>query len=511
MKFKKILAALLAIAVLSVFAVIPVSAAGEGSITITNTSKGQSFEIFKVLDLEITGTAPNQLYAYSIAAGWQDFFDELLTDAGIIETGDTATDVQAAAYIENLGADNSIAVKAFAEAVKDYIIREDISGAKYNASEEGNTTLIQNLDLGYYLVYPQGGLTAICSLTSTKPNTSIAMKSEYPTIDKNIVEGSNRLKESDYSIGDTITYELKLKVPDVSDYSAYTYVVKDTMSKGLTYTDDSVEIKINNGDFDNYSVRADGGNGSPTELTITFTNPLVDFAGYTPGDEIIITYTAKLNDDAIIGPGGNINSVTLTYSNDPRKEDSFKTTPPIITTVYSFEIDVEKVDEGDNNKKLQGVVFSLWTENPIEGVTPSTTKIEDKTLYQIGGNVATDEFGKLLFEGVKEGTYYLFEEQHLDGYNPLTGPIVIVITAQKDGDDNYTGEATYTVDGGTQKISSGGTVSLLVENKSGGLLPETGGIGTIMFTVVGAILMLGAAVAFIVYMKKRRSLESKNQ
>lgn len=504
MKLKKILSIILSVLVLCAFTVLPVSAAGEGSITITNTAKGQSFEIFKVMDLEITGTAPNQLYAYSIASDFQNLFNDLLVTAGVIESGDTATNVQAAAYIESLGADNSTAVKAFAEAVKDYVVENNITGATHNAAETGTTTLIENLDLGYYLVYPQDGLTAICSLTSTKPAASIAMKSEYPTIDKNIVEGSDRVKESDYSINDTIYYELKLKVPDVSDYSAYTYIVKDTMSKGLTFTTNSVAIKINNGDFSGFTAGTTGGNGSPTELTITFTNPLEDFANYTPGDEIIITYTAKLNEHAVIGPGGNPNSVDLTYSNDPRNEESTKTTPPSETIVYTFEIDVEKIDEG-NNKKLPGVIFSLWTENEIDGVTPSGTKLSGKTLYQIGANVTTDEYGKLLFEGLKEGTYYLFEEQELEGYNPLTGPIVIVITAQKDNDDKYTGEATYTVDGGTNQLSTNGTISLTVKNKSGGLLPETGGIGTIIFTVCGSILMLSAAAAFAVYMKKRRS------
>ena len=346
-------------------------------------------------------------------------------------------------------------------------------------------------------------------------NVTAEAKSSQPKIEKNIVEGTERVPETTASIGDTIQYELTTPVPTYTahvDDSKVVFKITDTMSKGLTYT----------GGFTVYGVNEEGSETSiedveqpavSTDDQTGITTIVMDF-NYTKiktYKSLRITYTAKLNEQAVIGTSGNSNEVVLSYSHDTSRIDESgkyqtKDTPKDETKVYTFGLDITKYELGDPNVTLPGAEFSLKTADnkqvyfrlKKENENIYTAIIADTQPEGAIATVTTIAGGKLIIEGLGEGTYTLTEEKAPQDYYIINKNITITITPEKNG-TTLTGNVTQ--DSGVSEGTLGKAYYVKgIENSPDYVLPITGGIGTILF---GLIAVLAAAVACVMLYKRR--------
>ena len=456
-----------------------------GQITINETVNGKTYDLFRVFNLTYVGEGPNQKVAYTINTNWADFFTGdgagyiVDTNTGNLNpiTVDGATDYK---YI-NITEDN---VADFAQAALAYAAAKS---ADKTVTAVATTTVVTNLPLGYYLVYPVGAgeiketFASLCSLTSTVPNGTVTVKATYPTIEK-----EDDAVSAD--VGRTVTYTIKGKVPDTTGFTTYTYKITDTMSKGLTFKKD---VKVTVGGTDvtnactiNYTPNEESATGF--ELTI----PVMNYRTKV-GAAITVTYSAVVNEKAVAKIEKN--SATLTYSNNPADSTKTTTTPADEETVYSSKIVIDKFETNNESTKLANATFVLYKKVTTEDASEATkmyykwNKTENKVGWVTDKTQATskttDSKGAASFDGLADGTYYLEETAAPTGYNLLEEPVEVVVN----------GENTEA------KLS----VTAKVANNTGALLPSTGGMGTTIFYVLGSILAVGAIVLLVT--KKRMS------
>ena len=479
-----------------------------GTITVNGTTAGKTYDIYKIFDLtgQDTSEPADSTYdkvSYTIDSDWVAFFigidapgagyivdtDSTNTLNSIVITNDDNT--KTIKYI-NITDDN---VKQFAQDALAWCA-DNTPLADKTADATGESLTFTDLPLGYYLVYPQGatdidtvsGYGSICSLTSTVPNGTVNIKATYPEITKTVDDQS-------VEVGQTVTYTITGQVPDTTGYSAYTYEVKDTMSNGLTFNEDIAQLSVQFGSTDITSQVNDTSNSNATityannGFTLTF--DMTKYQDYK-GQTITITYKALVNDNAVVTLTKN--SATLTYSKDPEHTDSTETTPPEVVEVYSSKIIIDKYDGADTSKttkladakfvlvKKDGGIEKFYKYTSVSGDTPSKVdwvdSIDDAT------EVATDNNGTAEFAGLEDGTYYLRETDSPVGYNMLAEDVEVIVTHGTAPDPD-------------SDLSIGVSVTSEIPNYSGTELPETGGIGTTIFYIIGAILLVGAAVLLI--------------
>jgi fimbrial isopeptide formation D2 family protein/LPXTG-motif cell wall-anchored protein len=264
----------------------------------------------------------------------------------------------------------------------------------------------------------------------------------------------------------------------------------DTMEAGLTFKTDSVVVKLANGtvvDAANYTVTVSPADGHTFD--VAFKNEFI--ATLAQGDKFTVYYSATLNENANIVTDGNDNTVYLSYG-----EDSTWETSEHKTTTFTWKIDVLKFTiDGENKVSLAGATFQLLDKDgnaikfsAVDGAAVPTYKVDAEGTIT---DITTDANGKFEIVGLDEGTYKLHEVSAPEGYNKLATDLDVVITSEYD-------EANLTA---TYKINNSEPVTIEVENKTGGLFPETGGIGTTIFYIVGGLLML---TAFVVLVSKKR-------
>ena len=263
------------------------------------------------------------------------------------------------------------------------------------------------------------------------------------------------------------------KVPDTTGYDTYTYEVKDNMSAGLTYNND-VKVTINDTDV-NCTTVEDAAITNGFHISINVKDQQANV-----GKDIVITYTATVNKDAVVGSAGNPNEAELIYSNDPSNAESKTTTPPEIVKVYTAKLIIDKVDgsadKDDPTAKLSGAKFVLKNSagkyyKYADDVVSWVDNLEDATV------VTTDTNGAASFNGLENGTYALVETEAPEGYNKLTKAISVTIDYKND--------------------TAGVGQTTQVANLTGTELPSTGGTGTAMFYIIGAIMVIGAGVVLI--------------
>lgn len=326
------------------------------------------------------------------------------------------------------------------------------------------------------------------------------------SIDKNIIENNTKKKTTVANIGDTINYEVTYSVP-VPENGLTELKIVDTMDKGLTFKNEASNITV---------INDKGAEGSEKKLTYNteYTVSLdeakntvtIDFAKYLNSlqknstETFTITYTVKLNENAVLGQTGNKNKVYLEYQNYGEKEP--KKTTDKDTTVFTYGIDLTKKGEGTD--VLEGVKFELTdSENQPVKVQKNGTN----EFYTPGGSsneVTTDANEKIYIRGLKPGTYKLTETKTNAGYVLLKDPVVIEIK-----DDNATGDATADVGSKPvtmqadqiNKTSATAEVPLTVVNSKGFNLPATGGRGIALFTIAGIAIV--AAAGSLLFMRKR--------
>lgn len=395
-----------------------------------------------------------------------------------------------------------------------------------------------NVDLsaGYYLLVDAGAVTgndaynsALLQVTN-KGDITIEKKYSVPAVDKGIVNGDSLVEADDVHIGDDVTFRLTGTLPsNYADYETYFYQFNDKLSNGLKYNGDAKVYVVNNGvkteitgsfTIDPASAATTGGG----TLTVTCNN-LKAIASVTKDSSIVVEYTAELTSAAEIGQPGNDNTVTLKYSNNPNYHEAG--TPPTGETpedkvlVFTYELDVTKIDGQDPSKKLKDAEFVLLNSDKnkvakvadgkfVEWVDVSNVTVNSDGTYPADYTLkSATTTGFFSIAGLDAGTYYLKETKAPAGYNLLKDPIKIVITATLDNsEDNPALKGlTISVDDGTAQNGNldTGVVATDVKNNSGATLPETGGMGTTLFYVLGGVLVVGAVVLLVT--KKRMSAE----
>ncbi len=506
---KKLLAALLAVAMVCAMAVPALAAedatgtgatTGEGKITINNVITGQTYTIYRILNLEYH--AGTNAYRYTANDAWKDFINSRTGDLKLDEKTDAVTWI-------NANTDNDSAViQNFANAAGKYAKDHSIKAVKSIKAEgkEGhhgnadNSTSItfDNLPLGWYLVVSDLNDGVICSIGTTDPTVEIREKNSDSTLDKHILEGNELKTANNAGIGDTVNFQIDILVKDGQPRN---YVVHDKMSKGLTFNGTVSVFLLRHSDPDASGVLASGYKLVTTNNTdgCTFEVQFED-GTLKPNDAVTISYTATVNDKAVIAGSGNTNEAYLEYNN--------KTTVKHTTTTYVWEMGVRKfanLGKDKENTPLADAEFQLYkmdgtTKKYATFVATST----DSNVYKLTGweadatkatTVKTPADGNIKFEGLDAGTYYLEETAAPVGYNKLTDPIKVEIKSTLPAAG---GTASYTV---TYNDTTPTDHIVRVENKAGAVLPSTGGMGTTLFYVVGGGLMVAAIVLLVT--KKR--------
>ena len=473
MKHVKKLASVLLALVMALALTATAFAEGEtGSITINDAVVGQTYTIYQILDLESYNASANA-YAYKATTAWNTFIN---SDA----IKGTYVEVDAQGYVTwKNGADAA----AFAKAAQKYAKDNSITN---QGSVTATTTTVSftGLDLGYYLV--DTTLGTLCSLDTTNPNVVMEEKNEVPTNVKTVEEDStgNYGEKNDADIGQTVNFKSTI----TAQAGAENYVFHDTMSAGLTYTGvTGITLNGTAVDASNYTVVTEGLTDGCT-FEVRFTQVFCDTL--KANDQIVISYTATLNENAVIAGAGNPNTSKVSYGDS----SNTKYTPDSQTKTYTWDVDVFKYTmDGEKEKALAGATFNL--SKNADGSNPIALVSEGNNVYRVAKTgetgtvteITTDATGKFTIKGLDADTYYLTETAAPAGYNKLAGPVTIVIG--ENGVVNGTTEAPQGVD------------EVKVLNQSGTELPSTGGIGTTIFYVLGGVLVVGAAVLLVT--KKR--------
>lgn len=454
---------------------------GTGSITVDNPIEGQTYTAYKIFDVVYDEATPKH-YSYTIEGG-SEWFKTVETYANTEGSGLTLTLVKGTTtYV--VTTTDAFSAPPFADALK-----AAVNGKTGRTlAVAGGKATVTGLDLGYYFV--TSSTDALCNLTTTNPAVIIHDKNEMPFEKKD--------DKVSAEVGETVNYTIKGKVPDHTGFTKYTYLITDTMSEGLTFKQD-VTVTVGGTDVTSACTITYNVDNNANKFTVSI--PVRD---YTIGAEILVTYTALVNENAVAKISKN--SATLTYSNNPSDSTKTDTTATVEETVYSSKIAIEKVeklaaDATATPKKLKDAEFVLYKKAPTDADpnaiqyykkwddTDTTKAVSWVNTIAEATTVKTDENGEASFEGLANGTYYLVETKAPAGYNQLT-------EAQKV--EVHDGEHNAPVTSETQL-----TVTAKVENQAGTLLPSTGGMGTTIFYVLGAVLVVGAGVLLVT--KKRMS------
>ena len=551
--------------------------ASKGTLTVNNTVAGKTLDLYQIF----TATKNGDNVAYTLNSAYEGFFKNNTRIPGSESLTGEALSEAAYNYVkEQVGANGEAdAAKTFAKDVLGWILD---SSNNITATKTVNTTaistVVSDLAYGYYLVYPKGATdtstapgngnqtyTSAASLVNITADTAtINMKSNYPTVDKKIIpaqsgsgitvgaivdgswDGNHQLelddendpedtiaphgaadekKAGDFAIGDTITYQLTSKVPDMTGYNSYTFKFSDTLSKGLDLKEvlsvkvGDTTLKAGKTGTNTYALTYDK---TSRILTVTL-NDFYNSYKNRPGETITVVYTATLNKNAVIGMNPNTNKAVVEYSNDPATNGTGKSEPSIVD-VHTFDFTIYKYYLKDQNKTaLANAEFELYKANEAGDEADTSAKInivdEENGVYRqatadeakvtgfTSAKIVSDDDGKVLVKGLDAGTYYLRETKAPDGYNKLLSDIKVVIEANY---DTTTGKltkytVTYTYNGkpitvtNTDKSTS---PEVPVENKTGAQLPSTGSKGALMVTLAG-IVLFGALTASKAFGKKK--------
>lgn len=459
--------------------------------------QGQTINLYKLFDVTTSQSGETKNYAYTVNDTYKK---TLATTLGASADATNEVLVKKVSDLEQTpGAVQKFANDFTATALTEKLGATETSG-KIGTSK--NSFEFNSLKPGYYLVYVTGGKEIQSSLVTVDGTNEIKLKTEAPSITKTA-------NTDTVSIGQVVKYTVAGSVPDTTGYSEYVYKINDTLSNGLDFVNDANGTAVN---------------GNTVNVTVAFKDETVSPAGTTPttaslsgankrtmaldlsewvranqtnkGKEFTVTYYAKVNNKAVVTEK---NRAQLEYGNKPGETT---TTTPSEAKTPTYPLDINKTKKG-SDEKLAGAKFRLYSsevdanandESKAIKVSPVVAGVagnyvvdptSDNTVFESVASIEGQGYN-LHVNGLAEGTYYLVETEAPAGYNKLTAPIKVTIT--KTGDTEWTISKDGTEE--TDKIID-------VENSTGSLLPSTGGMGTIAFTVVAALLVLGVAVSFI--------------
>lgn len=525
------------------------ASAADYTITITKPEGDidRTYEAYQIFQGNLSGNTLSDI-EWGTGINGAAFLDELKKNAPFTSCTDAKTVAEKLATFEN----NSDGAVAFAKLAGKFLTTATGS-ATATSSATGKITVPA---AGYYLLKDVTDVTTphdALSLNILKvvQDVEVNPKADHPSVDKKIgTDISTGAAANTATIGDKVPFVIKSNVPKMQGYTKYFFVLNDSMTAGLTYNKD-VAIKIGA-----TTLAADAYDVVYDDTANTMKIVIKNFIQYKSeaGKDIVVTYSATLNEKADLTQAGNKNTVKLTYSNNPNVDykgdnepdttDPVGETPEHVTVTYSTKLQLTKVDGADPNEKLEGVEFQITgtsiktavskgdyfkqdaagtyyqlkdgtftdtapapeTESKYVSTSVKYAEVTDATeqtkMQKVTASGTTDANGLITFKGLGAGTYYITELKTLGGYNLLTAPITVTIT----------GTPSATGSGYSWSVSSNATfeddmVKLTVENNKGSVLPITGGIGTTIFYVIGGLLVCGAVVMAIT--KKKLSVEDK--
>ena len=453
-----------------------VKAAGTGKITISPANPNEEYKIYKILNLE-SYDETKQLYSYTKTGDQWDAFIDLAVTEGYLK-------INTDGYVTFSTTKGSPAdVREFARKALAYATDKKITETSTATTGPNETSVIvDGLDLGYYLVGSSMG--ALCSLDTAHPEVTINDKNKKPTVEKKIAlnnDINNLDSNNSANIGDDVIFQTTINVQP----GAKNYVLHDKMDVHLAYqcimdVHDNLSNLVDTTDF---VVKTDGlTDGCTFELSFTEAYYKKNRESIDTGNltQIYIKYLAKVKDNAVINEPMK-NTTHLTYG-----DNNTETNKPE-TTTKTFGIPIFKYT--NVNTPLAGAEFILSTDPNCVDDTKNlkfTKNTEGKYRYDKTGSTTLTSLdkgrdkGRIDVEGLKAGTYYLKETKAPDGYNLLKKPVTITIDS----------EGKIYVDG-SGEVNNG---DVRVQNNSGTLLPNTGGVGTTMIYLIGGVLVLGSGV-----------------
>lgn len=531
--FRRIGAILLAAALTLSLGAAAIAAEATYTITINNKAGGHTYEAYQIFSGDLEGSVLSNVQ-WGKGVDGAKLLTALKADGTIGSKFTNATGAADVAKAMNGTGNDSAEAQAFAQVVGQNLTAT-VSGT---SSQDGDVYKISSLEAGYYLVKDKDGTQGDQNDAYTRfvlevvKDVSADPKTGNVNVEKKVKEnvkytedkgyGAGYNDVADYSIGDTVPFELIGTLPaNYADYSSYDYEFHDTMSKGLTIDESSVKVTVDYTGKDitsSFTTKVTANSDGTTAIDVTCAD-LKKTDGLSSGSKIVVSYNAKLNKDAVVGLDGNPNEVYLTYSNNPNQGgtgDKGKT-PTDKVIVFTYELDTTKQD-GDTKAALADAQFVLY--KTVSGTNHYAT-VENGRLTgwttdrSKATTLVSDSKGLFKVAGLDDGSYALEETKAPAGYNLLTSPVTLTISATTDNGQNWAGVASaaltalkITIGGKTTDgDAKTGVVSATVDNNKGATLPTTGGIGTTIFYVIGSLLAAGAALLLIT--KKRIANKEK--
>lgn len=549
---KTLLRTILLVALLVALGTTTALAADNNTITISSETSGhtyQAYQVFAGTFSSTTGKLTNITWGSGVNGA--NLLTAIKADATY---GASFASCTTAADVAQVISTSYPASTAFANALAKLVSANLTTTHTDSGAPSGSYTYtISNLSDGYYFVNeaslgttPDNAYTKF--LLQVVDNVTVSAKTDKPAIALKVLENNDGTYKNtwndaaDYSIGTAVPYRIVSIVPDMTYYDTYYYHMTDTISSGSTFNAGSVKVYYVNSAGAMYDIETSTSTGaggteltsgytvSPTAggFTVTF-NDLSNVSGVPAlgGGYLVVEYTATLNSNASVqvpATPGNATEVYLTYSNNPNNADGSGTgvTPKDEVVVYTFRLTINKVDSSTPAVPLTGATFALFTDltNAATAAADPTTVANFATALTFTGSAGSytrstsgdytlsgTAGGVYTIDGLDQGTYYLVEISAPAGYNRLITPVSVVIdptyhdgsqsSAYVDGHvPDATGDQLITV------TANGGT-ALDVVNQAGATLPETGGMGTKLFTIGGLSLMLVALV--IVLLRKKNA------
>lgn len=439
-------------------------AAGANSITVNGAQGGETYKIYKMLDLKVD--LDKNAYSYTVNAAWNNFF-----------TGEGA----GAAYVTidngyvtwKEGKNSAADMELFAKAAAKYASDNNVAAVATKTPAADGSFVFENLDAGYYLITSTNGTLAMVDTTPANPNAVVDEKNPNPTVDKKVKEDSTGTwgDSNSAQIGDTVCFCTTVKL----QHGAKNYVLHDKMGDELTLNADSITV-VGLTKGTDYTVVTTGLNDG-CDFEVHFTQTYLDTI--TALKTLVVEYSAVLNENAKVESAA-LNDTQLTWGDKNHTEwDQTE------TNTYKFAV-LKYAGTDTAKNPLAGAEFQL---KDASGKVVKLIKVSDTEYRVANGNEtgAVDSFttvatGNIVIKGVDLDNYTLVEIAAPEGYNMLKDPVKVIVNANN---------------------------ALVVEvpNNTGAELPSTGGIGTTIFYVVGGILVVGAAV--VLTTRKRMEKNAK--